>query len=303
MNKLRLVWGAASGCVLAAASMLLDAERQEPVPPVPASVGAPAVLVGAGDIAHCSYLGGAQATALLLDRIEGTVLTLGDHAYETGTPQQFKQCYEPTWGRHKARTRPAAGNHDYLTGRGGPYFDYFGDSAGPRGEGYYSYKAGEWHVVVLNSNLPAGPGSPQIKWLRENLEENKTACTLAYWHVPVFSSGEHGNSLLMREAWNVLHKAGADVVLGGHDHDYERFAPQDPSGRADPKRGIRQFVVGTGGGGVYRFNIIRANSEVRNYTAYGVLKLTLRPTSYDWEFIPAGSQTFRDSGSSECVNP
>lgn len=298
MIRLRSLCGAAAGCVLAAASVWLNAERQEP-----AATAETAVLAGAGDIANCQFLGGAQATALLLDRIQGSVFTLGDHAYETGSAQQFEQCYEPTWGRHKARTRPTPGNHDYLTRGGAPYYTYFGALAGPSGKGYYSYNLGAWHVVVLNSNLPAGPNSAQIKWLRDDLDASKTVCALAYWHVPVFSSGEHGNSLLMREAWRVLYDAGADLVLNGHDHDYERFAPQDPSGRADPKRGIREFIVGTGGGGVYRFNVIRANSEVRNNMTYGVLKLTLRPTSYDWEFIPAGAQTFRDSGRADCVSP
>ncbi|MBI2835615.1 MAG: metallophosphoesterase [Acidobacteria bacterium] len=260
-----------------------------------------ATILAAGDIANCNFLAGAQATARLLDTLEGTILTLGDHAYLTGTAREFEDCYEPTWGRHKARTRPSPGNHDYLTDRARPYFAYFGDKAGPKDRGYYSFDAGAWHIISLNSTVSANSRSAQLKWLKEDLEAHPAACTLAYWHVPVFSSGPHGISPIMTNVWKVLYDASADVVLNGHDHDYERFAPQNPKGKADPERGIRQFVVGTGGGGVYRFGPTRANSEVRNNTAYGVLKLTLKPTSYDWEFIPVATQTFRDSGTGACV--
>lgn len=264
------------------------------------------VLVGAGDIANCEINGGsgAVATARLLDRIPGTVFTVGDHAYPSGTARQFQDCYEPSWGRHKARTRPAPGNHDYLTANGKPYFDYFGDSAGPERRGYYSYTVGAWHIVSLNSVIAADRRSPQIEWLRKDLRENPTACTLAYWHIPVFSSGPHGSevqtSAHMLEVWRVLYEFGADVVINGHDHNYERFAPQDPKGKADPK-GIRAFVVGTGGAGLYEFRQIRPNSEVRNNRSYGVLKLTLGPTDYSWEFVPGAGEQFQDTGTSPCV--
>jgi acid phosphatase type 7 len=259
------------------------------------------VLVGAGDIANCAHLEGAEATAKLLDTIAGTVFTVGDHAYATGTLREFERCYAPTWGRHKARTRPSPGNHDYMTNEGRAYYAYFGENAGPPGRGYYSYNLGAWHIISLNSGIDADFASDQIRWLRNDLRTNSTTCTLAYWHIPMFSSGTHGNDPVMKEGWEALFDFGVDVVINGHDHHYERFALQDPNGNAAPGRGIRQFIVGTGGNGLYRFNGIRANSEVRHNTAYGVLKLTLDPASYGWEFIPVAGQSFSDSGSAPCV--
>jgi len=258
------------------------------------------VLVGAGDIAECGSKG-AEATAKLLDVISGTVFVAGDAAYGSGTARQFRDCYGPTWGRHKARTRPSPGNHEYNTKGAVPYFDYFGKRAGEVGKGYYSYDLGEWHIIALNSNIPAGKGSEQLKWLRSDLEANKVTCTLAYWHHPLFSSGKHGNESVMLEAWRALYEHRADVVVSGHDHSYERFAPQTPQGKADPERGIREFVVGTGGAHLRGFEEIRPNSEVRNSNTWGVLKLTLHPASYDWEFVPVAGKSFRDSGSAACV--
>ena len=262
------------------------------------------VLVGAGDIARCGSkeLAGAVATARLLDGIEGTVFTLGDHAYDTGSEKNFKDCYESTWGRHKARTRPSPGNHDYATNNGAPYYQYFGEKAGTDKRGFYSYDLGAWHIVSLNSNVDADARSEQVRWLRDDLKAHPSVCTLAYWHIPVFSSGDHGNNPKMEDVWKALYEFGADIVLNGHDHDYERFAPQDPKGKPDATKGIREFVVGTGGGGVYKFGKVRPNSEVHDNTAYGVLKLTLAPISYEWEFLPAVGR-FRDSGSAACVDP
>jgi acid phosphatase type 7 len=266
----------------------------------------PVVLVGAGDIANCAISdgSGAVATAALLDRIPGTVFTVGDHAYPSGTAKEFRDCYDASWGRHKARTRPAPGNHDYLTSNAKAYYEYFGDSAGPDRRGYYSYTLGAWHVVSLNSFIAADRGSPQIEWLRKDLKDNRATCTLAYWHIPVFSSGPHGSdvrtSAHMLEAWRVLYEFGADVVINGHDHDYERFAPQDPKGKADP-RGVREFVVGTGGGGTYDFRQIRPNSEVRHSRSYGVLKLVLGATDYNWDFVSGAGEPFQDRGASACV--
>jgi hypothetical protein len=266
-----------------------------------------AVLVGAGDIANCDIDGGAgaRATAALLDRIAGTVFTVGDHAYPSGAAAQFRDCYDPSWGRHKARTRPAPGNHDYLTAHAKAYFDYFGDNAGPDRRGYYSYTLGTWHIVSLNSSIAADRKSAQIEWLRSDLKDNPAPCTLAYWHVPVFSSGPHGSELKetaqMREAWRVLYESGADVVINGHDHLYERFAPQNPQGKADPN-GIREFIVGTGGGGQYEFRQIRANSEVRSNRSYGVLVLTLGATDYSWEFVSAAGASFHDAGTARCTS-
>ena len=273
---------------------------QTPSPPSSQSADDGVVLVGAGDIANCDMLGGARATAALLDAIPGTVFTTGDHAYQTGSAKDFANCYEPTWGRHKKRTRPAIGNHDLVTDKGRAYFEYFGENAGPPGLGYYSYDLGAWHILSLNSAAPARKGSAQMKWLQEDLSAHKTDCLLAYWHISRFSSGGHGSDPIMGEVWRLLYEAGAEIVLSSHDHDYERFTPQDDKGKADPEHGIREFVVGTGGGGVYEFKKPAANSEVRSNTTYGVLKLTLKPGSYDWEFIPMAGQKFRDSGSGTC---
>jgi ABC-type transporter MlaC component len=262
------------------------------------------VLVGAGDIASCSS-DGDEATATLLDTIDGTVFTLGDHAYEAGTPIEFAACYEPSWGRHKSRTRPSPGNHDYLTPSASGYFDYFGPAAGDPDRGYYSYGLGAWHIIVLNSNCSdvggCGPGSPQERWLRADLAAHPATCTLAYWHHPRFSSGAQGNEADVTAFWQALYEHGAEIVLGGHDHVYERFAPQKPNGEPDPVGGVRQFVVGTGGATRHRFDgPPTANSESRDDDTFGVLKLTLHPTSYEWRFIPVAGRTFTDSGRGRC---
>ena len=263
----------------------------------------PAVLVGAGDIADCDESGD-EATAALLDAIEGTVFTTGDNAYQSGTPEQFAECYHPTWGRHRARTRPAPGNHDYETPGAAGYFEYFGEAAGQPGAGYYSYDLGAWHIIALNSICDAvggcGSGSAQEQWLRADLAEHAATCTLAYWHHPRFSSGQHGNDDDYDAFWRALYQAGADVVLAGHDHTYERFAPQTPDAELDVARGIRQFVVGSGGKSHYRFEDDVANSEARNNDTFGVLKLTLRASDYDWEFIPVQGSAFIDSGTDAC---
>ena len=263
-----------------------------------------ATLVGAGDIADCRELAGAEATAKLLEQIPGTVMAVGDLAYPDGSKENF-QCYDKTWGRLKARTRPAVGNHEFHAVGGTPYFDYFGPAAGERKDGYYSYELGAWHIVVLNSEcLAVGgcqAGSRQEQWLRADLAAHPAACTLAYWHKPLFSSGStHGNDLTVKSLFQVLYEAHADVVVTGHDHDYERFAPQNPDGVADTGRGIREFVVGTGGKNQRPFGLIVPNSQIRNADGFGVLKLTLRPGSYNWQFIPEAGKTFTDSGSDTC---
>lgn len=264
-----------------------------------AALAADPVIVGAGDIADCTTTKD-SATAALLDKIAGTVVTLGDNVYTSGTAAQFRDCYGPTWGRHKARTRPAAGNHDYRTAGASGYFGYFGASAGDPAKGYYSYDLGTWHIIVLNSNCAAVGGclatSAQGGWLRANLAANLGKDVLAYWHHPRYSSGQHGGSGSMQAFWEILYAAGADVILNGHDHDYERFARQDPWGRVDAPFGIRQFVVGTGGTGLRSRGATAANSQVFSST-HGVLKLTLRPGAYDWSFVPIAGGTFRDQGS------
>ena len=262
------------------------------------------VLVGAGDISACEGDGALQ-TAALLDTIPGTVFTLGDNAYPSGSAEQFQRCYEPSWGRHKARTRPALGNHDYRTDNANPYFDYFGAAAGERGKGYYSYDLGKWHVIVVNSNcsnVPGGcaAGSPQEKWIRQDLREHPALCTVAMWHHPRFSSSEHGNDPSMGPIFQALSEAGADLALAGPAHTYERVAKQDPNQKPDPERGIREFVVGVGGRSLYEFPKIQPNSEIRDDKNFGVLKLTLHPAGYDWEFVGVPGSTFSDKGSDKC---
>ena len=257
------------------------------------------VFVGAGDIASCGY-NEDEATAKLLDNIPGTVFTLGDNAYHDGTLAEFNNCYESTWGRHKSRTMPVPGNHEYHVPGAAGYFDYFGAAAGDRSKGYYSYDLGAWHMIALNSEIDQSAGSAQEQWLRTDLASHPTACTLAYWHKPRFSSGNHGNNPDSQALWQALYESHADVILNGHDHSYERFAQQNPNGQPDPE-GIREFVVGTGGNGLRPFPTIQPNSEVRNDSTYGVLQLTLHATSYDWQFVPIAGQTFTDAGTANCV--
>jgi hypothetical protein len=259
------------------------------------------VFVGAGDIADCGN-DNDDATAQLLDSIPGTVYTLGDNAYSSGTATQFAQCYDPTWGRHKARTRPSPGNHDYKTSGASGYYDYFGALAGPTGRGYYSFDLGDWHIVSLNSEVSMSAGSAQEQWLRADLAASTKSCTLAYWHKPRFSSGtKHGSDASAEPLWQALYDFRAEIVLAGHEHNYERFAPQTPSGVADPTNGIREFVVGTGGESHYDDEgTPLPTSEVFNGTTYGVLKLTLGAGSYGWEFVPVAGASFTDSGSGTC---
>jgi hypothetical protein len=275
----------------------------ESAAPFPSASGDP-VLVGAGDIASCN-LDGDEATARLLDGIAGTVFTAGDNAYDNGSASDFAECYEPTWGRHKARTRPAAGNHDWASTDAQGYRGYFGPSAvNTDGDTWYSYELGHWHIVVLDANCGrvggCGPDSDQGRWLAADLADHPATCTLAVWHQPRFSSGdEHGNDPSVDPFWRALYAAGADVVVNGHDHDYERFAPQDPDGREDRRRGIRQFVVGTGGAVIRGFDEPVANSELRVATSPGVIEFTLHPRSYNWRWIPT-TDTASDSGSAPC---
>lgn len=257
------------------------------------------VFVGAGDIADCGGSGD-EATAALLDSIDGTVFTLGDNAYPDGSTKDFADCYDPSWGRHKARTRPAVGNHEYQTPGGAGYYNYFGAAAGDPAKGYYAYDLGAWRIVVLNGEIDHSAGSTQEQWLRAELTAHANLCTLAIWHEPRFTSGAHGNDASFNAFWQALYQFGADVVLNGHDHHYERFAPQNPSGAADSTYGIREFIVGTGGKSLFAAIFPQPNSQVRNASTYGVLKLTLHAGSYDWEFVPAAGGTFTDSGSSVC---
>jgi hypothetical protein len=258
------------------------------------------VFSGAGDIASCSTMVMNERTAKILDGLDGLFFTTGDNAYDRGTIEEYEKCYQPTWGRHRARTRPSPGNHEYYTPGAAGYFQYFGDLAGPAGVGYYSFEYGAWKILSLNSNVPAGAGSAQYNWVEQELRTNPARCTLAYWHHPVFSSGYEGNMPNMRAIWQLLYDNNADVVLVGHSHNYERFGPQDLSGQARPRRGIREFVVGTGGNHFTGLESMKANSEAFNNDSAGILKLTLAPTGYTWEFIPVEGASFRDSGNDVC---
>jgi hypothetical protein len=266
--------------------------------------GETATVLAAGDIASCSSSGD-EATAALLDaRPTGIVATLGDNVYDRGTATEFAECYAPTWGRHKHRTRPAPGNHDYDTPHASAYFEYFGAAAGDPAKGYYSYDLGSWHVIVLNSNCAGTScekGGVQERWLRSDLAASDAACTLAYWHHTRFSSGSnHGSDKAVGPLFEALYDAGAEVVLAGHEHNYERFAPLAASGHVDTARGIRTFVVGTGGRSLYRFDEPITGSEVRNADTFGVLALSLEPGGYRWQFLPEAGKTFTDSGTGTC---
>lgn len=263
------------------------------------------VMLAAGDIAACDTYGD-EATAALLDGLPGTVVSVGDHVYEYATEPDFTNCYDPTWGRHKARTKPTIGDHEFFQPGASTYFDYFGAAAGDRTKGYYSYDVGSWHVVSMHTYCTevaggCAAGSPEEQWLRSDLAASNSSCTLIYMHNPRFSSGKiHGSDEAMTDFWQAAYDHGAELVVSANDHVYERFAPQTPGGAADAANGIRQFVVGMGGRSHYSFGTIRPNSQVRNNDAFGVLKLTLRSGTYDWQFVPEAGKTFSDSGSTSC---
>jgi calcineurin-like phosphoesterase family protein len=292
----------------------------------PARAAADPVIAAAGDIA-CDpgdqnfNSGNGTSTAcrqkytsdLLVGGDLSAVLALGDTQYEDSTLPKYQSSYDPSWGRVKSITHPAVGNHEYQTYGAGGYFDYFngvGVQTGPagnrNGRGFYSFDVGAWHLIALNSMCNdvykgCGPGSIQEQWLRQDLASHPRACTLAFMHHPVFTSGNHAPGVdTLFPLYRALYDYGADILLVGHDHDYERFAPQDPAGVLDPARGIREFVVGTGGRILYQMGTPLPNSEVRNNTSFGVLELTLHPTSYDWRFVPASGSTFTDAGTEGC---
>ncbi len=286
------------GAATTGAALAPDGGSHQRAASVMATAAGDPVLVGAGDIAS----GGPEerATAALIASIPGTVFTLGDNAYPAGRRADFRHYYRPTWGAFLARTRPAPGNHDYLTPGARAYFTYFGSAAGPHRRGYYSYNLGAWHIVALNSEISMRTGSPQERWLERNLDASRKQCTLAYWHRPRFTSGAvHGPSKETNPLVRDLYRHGAEIVLAGHNHQYERFAPMTPKGYANP-RGIRFFVVGTGGAEHYGFGKPKAHSQVRNGDTSGVLKLTLHAHSYHWEFVPIAGRTFTDSGTGTC---
>jgi hypothetical protein len=262
------------------------------VPPDP-------IVLAAGDIADCNSSADSATAALLDAHPEGLVLTLGDNAYENGTAHEFAECYDPTWGRHKSRTFPAPGNHEYNTPNAAGYFAYFGSAAGPEHRGYYSFDLGSWHVVSLNSERDTGLSGAQVAWLRADLAATNSACVLAYWHTPRWTGGRYSDQAAVQHFWNVLYDAGADIVLAGHDHNYQRYPPLDKAGAPDNARGMRSFVVGTGGRHLYP---LRADSrrEIGDDRTFGVLELTLHPGAYSWRFLGVAGSTYSDSGSGAC---
>jgi hypothetical protein len=271
--------------------------------PTPTGAGpVTATLVGAGDIASCSSSGD-EATAALLGSIPGTIFAAGDLAYESGTTAEFANCFAPSWGTYLDRIRPVPGNHEYVTSGATGYYGYFGAAAGDPASGYYAYDLGGWRIYALNSNCSAvggcGAGSAQEQWLRADLAAHPRACVAAYWHHPLFSSGNHGSNSSVRPLWQALQDAGAELVINGHDHDYERFAAQTASGSASAT-GIVEYVAGTGGKSHYGFNTPLPNSLVRDSTSYGVLRLSLRANGWDWSFVPVAGASFTDSGSAIC---
>lgn len=261
------------------------------------------VVLAAGDIGACDS-DGDEATAALLEEHDGAILALGDLAYPAGRADDFTKCYAPSWGPDRDRTHPVPGNHEYATLRAKPYYDYFGAAAGDPQEGWYAFDLAEWHVIALNSNCweigGCSADSRQAEWLRADLADHSSACTLAFWHHPRWSSGEvHGSDGATTTFWEVLHDAGGDIVLAGHDHLYERFEPMDRDGVAEPD-GMVEFVVGTGGKSLFGFADILPTSAAHDNSSFGVLKLTLRPGAYDWEFLSTSGTGFTDAGTTAC---
>jgi acid phosphatase type 7 len=263
-----------------------------------AQAGAPAaILLAAGDIAGCADHYQDEVTAEMLADLPGTIAPLGDLVYQDATRWQFRNCYDPTWGRLLARTRPAPGNHEYRTDQAGPYYEYFGSRAGPTGKGYYTYTLGTWRIYSLNSERNF---AEQTSWLTSHLAANPSKCILAYWHKPLYTSGQVPPTPAVRPMFDALYKAGAEVVLNGHQHNYERFAPQDADSNFQP-RGTRQFVVGTGGAQLEDFVTVAKNSKLRYVAGWGVLRMTLSPGKYSWNFLPVPGSPPADSGFANCT--
>jgi hypothetical protein len=257
---------------------------------------------GTGTSTACRQL---YTSNLLVNGDFDAVLALGDLQYNSGSLSDFNEVYDPTWGRVQSITYPIVGNHEYGQSNASGYFQYFGSRAGPAGKGYYSFDLGSWHIVAINSECDqvggCGTGSPQETWLRNDLAAHPAQCTIAMWHKGRYSSGHDGDNTFMQPMWADLYNAGVEILLSGHSHDYERFAPQDASGHLDNTNGVRQFIVGTGGAFFTGLgNSFDANSQAHQNTSYGVLQLTLRSGAYDWRFLPEAGKTYTDSGTTSC---
>lgn len=271
-------------------------------PGATASAGAAITLIAAGDIARCD-LDGDEQTAALVKGLSGTVLTLGDSAYDRGSPKEFAECYDPSWGQFLERTWAVPGNHEHDTPDAAGYFGYYGDRAGPAGRGWYALRLGDWHVITLDSECrPAGgceAGSEQVEWLVAELADRPSACTIVAFHKPRFSSGERGDERSVEPLWRLAVAAGVDVILNGHEHSYERLGPMDADGRPDAA-GVTVFIVGTGGAPLRGFPSIEPASQVRIDDHHGVLELQLGDGSFDWAFRSAPDGSVRDEGSGAC---
>lgn len=312
LHGVRLAWLAGSAGFSAAGAA-------PPAAPATAAV----TLFAAGDIADCrysrpQYAGAAQTAALIgaglqlaqQEQRQAAVLSLGDHTYPNGLAAEFDDCYHASWGRFKALTHPAIGNHEYYGGSADGYYGYFGAAAGPRGRGYYSFELGGWRLISLNSHMKGAEHAAQLLWLKDDLARHPRRCTLAYWHAPLYSSGGHRSNTHMQAVWRALHDAGAELVLSGHDHNYERFGPMDADGQPDPARGLRQFVIGTGGAYLTPFRWIQPHSEARQNSRHGVLRLELNADGYAWQYlavdqqpppdVPEPESEQQDHGSARC---
>jgi acid phosphatase type 7 len=280
------------------------------VPVAHAAANDGVIVYTAGDIADCKKLPAAKTmaartaaliTAGIAQHPDALVITLGDNVYPTGHMKYFVNCYDPTWGQFKERTLAAPGNHDETDGTITDYYTYFGKAAGTTRRGYYQTMVGKWRVYSLNSNAEGKEMQRQRAWLKQELARNKQdQCTLAFWHHPYISSGGHGSNPFMRDIWQLLQDADADLILAGHDHNYERLAPTTADGKLDDKKGIRSFVVGTGGAFLSPMFFPKPQTEARDNSTYGVLKLTLHERSYEWEFLPVGGKGFTDKGRGDC---
>ncbi len=295
MRMLRLFLGS----LLALAVLACGGSSPLVAPPAAAAPIEGTVVYAVGDLAQCHGAAASETAtarvARLIDSSTAPILMAGDLAYDNGSEDDFARCFDPVWGKFKPRIFPAPGNHEYRSAQAAPYFNYFGARAGSPGEGYYAVQIGAWRVIALNSNIAVDAGSPQERWLKQQLAEQVSGCTLAFWHHPRYSSGEHGDTPAMDALWRDLRQAGADIVISGHDHDYERFAPQGPAGELAP-HGLRAFVVGTGGASLRAFAEVKSNSEARVESRFGVLKLVLGQASYSWEFVTADGPADRGQG-------
>jgi len=271
------------------------------LPPLPTST--PVYFSGAGDVSICGQTGDDQTAAILMNQVgHGLFFVAGDSSNENGNMYEYQNCFSPSWGNLLPNLRVVPGNHDYYSNPVENYWIYFDGVAGEPGKGWYSFEHGDWHIVMLNSNcgyVGCGPSSEQIAWLKQDLENTSSDCSLAIWHHPRFNSGIAGNADWLYTFWDVLYEQGVDVIVNGHDHHYERMAKINPKGEIDPNLGIRSFVVGTGGASFYAIDQVQPFSEIRITNQFGIIQFTLNPASYTWQFINVNGEIM-DQGEDTC---